>query len=75
MRQAVAEAEDAAALLAALHRRVSWEGPAAREFRNRAEQLSAGGVTSAEGLRDVLGDVVALRFQVRTLSQGETYGG
>ena len=74
VRQALAEAEDAAALLEALHRRVAWEGPAAREFRNRADALSAAGVASAEGLRDVLDDVLALRFQVRTLSQGEAYG-
>lgn len=75
MRVVAAESECVAAALAALERRVSWEGPAAREFRRRADALWAGGATSATAVDALVDDVRALRTRVWALTEGSSHGG
>ena len=80
LRAAASEMESVAVELASLERRVSWEGPAAREFRRRSDALGAGGSASAAALEALVDDVRALRTQLWALTQGTlkqdaTHGG
>ncbi len=75
LRAVAAEAESTATALAALDRRVSWEGPAAREFRRRAGALWAGGSSSATALDTLADDVRALRTRLWMLTQDASHGG
>lgn len=75
LRTAAAEMESVTAELAALERRVSWEGPAAREFRRRSDALWAGGTASASALDALVDDVRALRARLWALTQDAPDGG
>ncbi len=75
LRAAAAEAESTATALAALDRRVAWEGPAAREFRRRAGAVWAGGASSATALDALVDDVRALRTRLWMLTQDASHGG
>lgn len=80
LRVSAVEMESVAAALAALERRVSWEGPAAREFRRRSESLGTGGTASAVVLESLVDEVRALRTRLWILTQGTstqdaTHGG
>ena len=75
MRAVAAESESVAVALAALERRVSWEGPAAREFRRRTEAVWAGGSASAAAMDALVDDVCALRARVWVLTQDAALGG
>ncbi len=75
LRVVAAEAESTATALAALDRRVSWEGPAAREFRRRAGAVWAGGASSAAAWGVLVDDVRALRTRVWMLTQDAPHGG
>ncbi len=70
LRVSAAEMESVAAALAALERRVSWEGPAARGFRRRSDALWAGGTASATALDALVDDARALRARLSVLTQG-----
>lgn len=75
LRVTAVEMESVAAELAALERRVSWEGPAAREFRRRSDALRAGGTASATALDALVDDVRALRTRLWLLTQDAPRGG
>lgn len=69
-----AESESVAAALIALEGRVSWEGPAARDFRRRAGALSADGLASSAALDALVDDIRALRNRVWTLTEAAPHG-
>ena len=75
MRGVAVESESIAAALAALENRVSWEGPAARGFRRRADAVWAGGSASAVAMDVLVDDVRALRARVWALTQDAAHGG
>jgi hypothetical protein len=69
VRAVAAESESVAAALLALEASVSWEGPAARDFRRRAGGLSADGTASSAALDALVADIRALRNRVWTLTE------
>ncbi|MDO8383108.1 MULTISPECIES: hypothetical protein [Microbacterium] len=74
VRAVAAESESVAAALIALEGRVSWEGPAARDFRRRAGALSADGSASSAALDALVDDIRALRNRVWTLTEAAPHG-
>ncbi|HAQ59515.1 MAG TPA: hypothetical protein DCR63_03440 [Microbacterium sp.] len=64
VREVVADLQVSVAALSALESRVSWEGPAARAFRSRADQLCGSGIQSADSLGAALDDLRTVRDRV-----------
>lgn len=75
MRAVAHEMNGVAIELAALERRVSWEGPAAREFRRRSDALAGDATASASSLDLLVDDVRALRTRLWALTEQGLHGG